>query len=49
MLVLSGIKLVELPAATTIIEVGVALGAVVFLVWSTRLLLNRREPAPAAD
>jgi uncharacterized membrane protein YfcA len=48
-LILSGIKLVELPAATTIIEVGVALGAIVFLVWSTRLLLARREPAPAAD
>ena len=48
-LILSGIKLVEVPAATTIIEVGVALGALVFIVWTTRLLLNRREPAPAAD
>jgi uncharacterized membrane protein YfcA len=48
-LILSGIKLVELPAATTIIEVGVAIGAVVFLVWSARLLLNRRLPVTAAD
>jgi uncharacterized protein len=47
-LILSGIKLVELPAATTIIEVAVALGAIVLLVWSARLLLNRRVPAQDA-
>jgi hypothetical protein len=44
-LVLSGVKLVELPAATTIIEVGVGLGAVVFLVWCGRLFTQRRVPA----
>jgi uncharacterized membrane protein YfcA len=44
-LVLSGIKLVEVPAATTIIEVCVGLGAVVFVVWSVRQLQQRRLPA----
>jgi hypothetical protein len=41
-LVLSGIKLVELPAADTIVEVGGALGAAALLVWSTNVLRNRR-------
>jgi uncharacterized membrane protein YfcA len=41
-LILSGIKLVELPAANTIIEIGGALGAAAFLVWSTNVLRNRR-------
>src|SRR5581483_6106734 len=44
-LLLSGVKLVELPGATTIIEVGVGIGAVVFVVWSGRLALQRRVPA----
>jgi uncharacterized membrane protein YfcA len=44
-LVLSGIKLVEVPAATTIIEVGVGLGAVALVVWSIRQLQQRRLPA----
>jgi uncharacterized membrane protein YfcA len=47
-LILSGIKLVELPAATTIIEVSVALGIVVLAVWLT-LSLRGRRLAPAAD
>jgi uncharacterized membrane protein YfcA len=41
-LALSGVKLVELPAATTIIEVGSGLGALVLLVWSLREVLQRR-------
>jgi uncharacterized membrane protein YfcA len=44
-LLLSGVKLVEVPAATTIIEVSVALGAIAFLTWSLRALLQRRIPA----
>jgi uncharacterized protein len=47
-LILSGIKLVELPAATTIIEVCIALAIVALTVWSARQLLARR-PAPLAD
>jgi uncharacterized membrane protein YfcA len=43
-LVLSGIKLVEVPAATTIIEVFGALGLVVLVVWSARQLQQRRLP-----
>jgi uncharacterized membrane protein YfcA len=43
-LVLSGIKLVELPAATTIIEVAGGLGGVVLVVWSIRQLQQRRLP-----
>jgi uncharacterized membrane protein YfcA len=41
-LVLSGIKLVRMPAATTIIEVSVAIGALVLVVWSARVLRHRR-------
>jgi uncharacterized membrane protein YfcA len=47
-LVLSGVKLVELPAATTIIEVGVVLGALVLLAWAAVEVRSRRL-APAAD
>jgi uncharacterized protein len=43
-LVLSGVKLVKLPNADTIIEVGVALGVAVFLVWTVQLLRTRRVP-----
>ncbi len=39
-LILSGIKLVEVPGATQIIEGGVAVGAVALLVW---LALRLRE------
>ncbi len=41
-LALSGIKLVGVPEATTIIEVSVALGAVVLIGWSLRQLQQRR-------
>jgi uncharacterized membrane protein YfcA len=44
-LVLSGIKLVKVPAADTIVEVGVALGAVAFIAWGVRSLRARRLPA----
>ena len=47
-LVLSGIKLVELPAATQIIEVGMALGVLTFVVWAARELRGRGL-APAPD
>ncbi|NUR76986.1 MAG: sulfite exporter TauE/SafE family protein [Thermoleophilia bacterium] len=41
-LVLSGIKVVDLPAATTIVEVGVALGGATLLVWLALDLRGRR-------
>jgi uncharacterized protein YjeT (DUF2065 family) len=44
-LVLSGIKLVKAPAADTIVEVGVALGTLVFIAWGIRSLRARRLPA----
>jgi uncharacterized membrane protein YfcA len=44
-LVLSGIKLVKVPAANSIVEAGVALGAVVFVVWGLASLRARRVPA----
>jgi uncharacterized membrane protein YfcA len=50
-LILSGIKLVKVPAADTIIEAGVALGVVAFLVWcwyGVRQLRQRRMPAGGA-
>jgi hypothetical protein len=47
-LVLSGVKIVQLPAATTIIEVGAGFAAVVFLVWSVVGIRNRRLPAADA-
>ncbi|HZT15245.1 MAG TPA: sulfite exporter TauE/SafE family protein [Gaiellaceae bacterium] len=50
-LVLSGVKLVELPAATTIIEVGAGAGVLALALWSARELRQRRVPArePAAS
>jgi uncharacterized membrane protein YfcA len=47
-LVLSGVKLVKFPAATTIIEVGAGFAALVFIVWSVVELRTRRLPAPDA-
>jgi uncharacterized protein len=47
-LVLSGVKLVEFPAATTIIEVGIGFAVLVFAVWSFIGLRNRRVPAADA-
>jgi uncharacterized membrane protein YfcA len=46
-LILSGIKIVEFPWATTIIEIGMAFGALVFVWWVTTLLLGRRAAAQA--
>jgi hypothetical protein len=46
-LVLSGIKLVELPAATTVIEVAVALGLLALFVWVALGLHGRRVAAAA--
>jgi uncharacterized membrane protein YfcA len=43
-LVLSGIKLVGVPAATLIIEVGVALGGLALLAWGAMALRGRRPP-----
>ncbi len=52
-LILSGIKLVEFPGATPIIEVGGALGCLALLIWGVRSLLSDRRaaarPAPIAD
>jgi uncharacterized protein len=50
-LVLSGVKLVELPGATTIIEVGGGIGAATLLAWGLWVVLQRRrvaQPAPDA-
>jgi hypothetical protein len=48
-LVLSGVKLVKLPAATTIIEVGAGVGVLALVAYSLRELRQRRvlaeEPA----
>ncbi len=41
-LILSGIKLLKVPAADTIVEVGAALGVAALIVWSTMLLRQRR-------
>jgi uncharacterized protein len=41
-LALSGIKLVGIPQATTIIEVSVVLGAIALVAWSVRQLQHRR-------
>ena len=43
-LILSGIKLVGVPAATLIIEIGVALGAVALLAWGAVTVRQRRLP-----
>ena len=47
-LVLSGIKLVGVPAATLIIEIAVALGGLVLLAWGARSLRQRRLPVQDA-
>jgi uncharacterized membrane protein YfcA len=47
-LILSGIKLVGMPAATLIIEISVALGALALLGWLGHQLRQRRVPSPDA-
>jgi uncharacterized membrane protein YfcA len=47
-LVLSGIKLVEIPGATTIIEVGLAVAIVGFVAWSV-VELRARRLAPVTE
>src|SRR5262249_38121364 len=47
-LVLSGIKLVGLPAATLVIEVGVACGALTLVAWGAIQLRQRRLPVQDA-
>ena len=47
-LILSGIKLVGVPAATLIIEIGVGVGALALLVWVATELRQRRVPSPDA-
>jgi uncharacterized membrane protein YqgA involved in biofilm formation len=47
-LTLSGIKLVGLPAATLIIEIAVALGALVLAGWLAMQVRQRRLAAPDA-
>jgi uncharacterized protein len=47
-LILSGIKLVGVPAATLIIEIGVGVGALVLLAWVAAQLRQRRLPATDA-
>jgi hypothetical protein len=51
-LVLSGIKLVKVPAADTIILVGVVVGALALAAWGISVLKARRQLArriPAHD
>jgi hypothetical protein len=43
-LVLSGVKLVKLPSADTVVEVGAALGLAVFGFWAVQQLRTRRVP-----
>jgi hypothetical protein len=45
-LVLSGVKLVKVPGSTAIIEVGIGIGLVTFVVWGI-LQLRVRRLAPA--
>ncbi len=47
-LVLSGIKLVKVPAADTIVEIGLAAAVAGFLLWGARTAWSR-SLAPAAD
>jgi uncharacterized membrane protein YfcA len=47
-LILSGIKLVGMPAATLIIEISVALGALMLVGWLGHQLRQRRVPSPDA-
>jgi uncharacterized protein len=44
-LVLSGIKLLDVPAANRIVEVGVGLGVVALLGWGARVVRQRAVPA----
>jgi uncharacterized membrane protein YfcA len=44
-LFLSGVKLVKAPAADTIVEIGLGVGALVFIAWGLRSLRTRRLPA----
>jgi uncharacterized protein len=44
-LILSGIKLVKLPAANTIVEVGAGLSVAALILWSVLMLRTRRVPA----
>jgi uncharacterized membrane protein YfcA len=44
-LILSGIKLSEIPAATTIVEIAAPLGIAAFVIWSVRVLRHRSLPA----
>jgi uncharacterized protein len=46
-LVLSGIKLIEVPGATIIIAIALGLGIVAFLLWLGLLVRNRRFQRPA--
>src|SRR5262249_6262876 len=48
-LVLSGIKIVELPQANTIIEIGAGLGIAGLLAWGIWVATQRRDVAPATD
>ena len=48
-LVLSGIKLVKVPNADTIVEAGLALGVAVFVAWGLRMYQQKRTFAPATD
>jgi uncharacterized membrane protein YfcA len=47
-LVLSGVKLVKVPSANTIVEVGVALALAGFAVWAVRAARQRRVLTPDA-
>jgi len=47
-LILSGIKLSEIPAATTIVEIAAPLGIAAFVIWSVRVLRQRGVPAQDA-
>jgi uncharacterized membrane protein YfcA len=48
-LVLSGIKIVQLPAANTIIEIGAGLGISGFIAWAVWVATQRRDAAALAD
>ena len=48
-LLLSGVKLVKLPAADQIVEVGGALAIAGFFVWGARSMMRGRPAAPAID
>ncbi|HVW89931.1 MAG TPA: sulfite exporter TauE/SafE family protein [Gaiellaceae bacterium] len=48
-LVLSGLKLVKVPNADTIVEVGLVLGVAFFAAWGLRTYQQKRAFAPVAD